>query len=309
MRAAVCERYGPPEVLRVVDVPVPTPEAREVRIAVVASAVTSSDTFIRGLRLPPAYRALARLRMGLTGPRVRVLGLVLAGEVDAVGAGVTRFRKGEAVYGFTFLRFGCNAEYACVPEDAVLAPLPAGASFVEAAAIPYGGLLGLHTVRRARVRSGQRVMVYGASGAVGTSMVQLAAHLGAHVTGVCGPSNLDLVRSLGASEVIDYTVGDVPDQVETPFDVVVDAVGRTTRKRCAGALAPGGRFFSVNQGTPRFTVDQLTELTALNEIGALRPVVDRVFPLEQIVDAHRYVETGHKRGNVVVTMGDEAHPG
>lgn len=301
MRAAVCRRYGPPEVLRLAELPVPVPRPREVCIRVRAAAVTSSDCYLRGLDLPLRYRAVARVVMGMRGPRVRVLGLVAAGQIASVGGQVTRFRVGERVYAFTGTRFGCHAEYVCVASDGVIAPAPVNASDVEAAAVPYGGLLAMHFLRRANVRSGQRVMIYGASGAVGTAAVQLATHLGAAVTGVCGPTNLELVRRLGAVEVMDYTTSDIAGRGPA-FDVVLDAVGKTSRSKVAGALAPAGRFISVNGGTPKFTAVHLAELTRLYEIGVLEPVIDRVYPLAEIIDSHRYVETGHKRGNVLVTL-------
>ena len=301
MRAAICERYGGPEVLRVVDLPTPVPRAGQVRVRVRASAVTSSDCFLRGLRLPLAYRIAARATMGLRRPRVGVLGLLAAGDVDAVGADVRNFRPGDRVYAFTGTRFRCHAEYVCVPADGVLALMPGDASYVDAAAVPYGGLMGSHFLRRAAVRPGERVLVNGASGAVGTSAVQLASHLGAVVTGVCGPTNADLVKSLGAVDVIDYTTSELGSRGAV-FDLVLDAVGKTSRAKAAAATAPGGRFVSVNNGTPKFSGNELARLTGLCEAGALRPVVDRVYPLEEIAEAHRYVETGHKRGNVIVTI-------
>lgn len=301
MRAAVCERYGPPEVLHVAERPMPAPRQHEVRIRVRASAVTSSDCVARGLHLPLAYRLAARVALGLTRPRAGVLGLLAAGDVEAVGASTTGFKPGDRVYAFTRTRFGCHAEYVCVSADSVIAAMPGNASYLDAAAVPYGGLMAQHFLRRGQLRAGERVMIYGASGAVGTSAVQLATHLGATVTGACGPSNANLVRSLGAVAVIDYTTTDVAT-LGAVFDLVLDAVGKTSKRKTAGALAPGGRFVSVNQGTPKFTHRELTELTHLYESGALRPVVDRVYSVDDIVSAHRYVEAGHKRGNVLVTF-------
>ena len=293
MRAAVCERYGPPEVVRVAERPMPVPRRHEVRIRVRASAVTSSDCSVRGMRLPLAYRLAARVALGLTRPRVGVLGLLAAGDVDAVGPGTTGFEPGDRVYAFTRTRFGCHAEYVCVPADGVIAAMPGNASYLDAAAVPYGGLMAQHFLRRGRTGPGKRVMVYGASCAVGTSAVQLATHLGATVTGVCGPTNADLVRSLGAVAVVDYTRTDVAT-LGAVFDVVLDAVGRTSRRSTAAASAPGGRFVSVNQGTPVFTQHDLVELTRLFESGALRPVVDRRSPRR------------HRRGAPVRRGGPQA---
>ncbi len=305
MKAVVCTRYGPPEVLRVEDVPMPVPRRNQVRIQVAATAVTSSDTYVRGLNLPARYRAAARLALGLTGPRRRILGMVLAGEVESAGADVTALARGDQVFGLDRHVFGTYAEYVCWPQGTVLAPMPGGLTFEEAAAIPYGGLLALHVLRRAGVRGGQRVAVYGASGAVGTSAVQLARHFGADVTGVCSGPNLELVRSLGAATVIDYTAEDFT-QNQQPYEVIFDAVGK--RKSAAAlrqarrALTPGGICISVDDGTPKLLARDLTLLKELAETNAIRPVIDRCYRLEQMAEAHRYVDGGHKKGNVVVTV-------
>ena len=235
MKAIVCARYGPPEVLRLEDVPTPVPRGNQVRIRVAATAVTSSDCYVRGLDLPARYRVAARLVLGLTGPRRRILGMVLAGEIESAGPDVTAFGAGDQVFGFDRHRFGSYAQYVCWPQDTVLTAMPRGLTFAEAAAIPYGGLLALHFLRRAGVRGGQRVAVYGASGAVGTSAVQLARHFGADVTGVCSGTNLELVRSLGAATVIDYTSADFT-QGQQPYDVIFDAVGK--RKSAAALRRP-----------------------------------------------------------------------
>ena len=232
MRAAVCTRYGPPEVLRLEDLATPVPRKNEVRIRIRATAVTSSDSYVRGLRLSPAYRMMARLALGWNGPRQPVLGMVLSGVVDSVGADVTSFEVGDRVFGFDQHLFGTYAQYVCWPEDGLLATRPANLSDEEAAAIPYGGLLALSFLRKAGVRAGQRVLVFGASGAVGTSAVQLARHLGAEVTGVCSSANVELVKSLGATRVVDYTVEDFTDGAER-YDVIFDAVGK---KKSAAAL-------------------------------------------------------------------------
>jgi NADPH:quinone reductase-like Zn-dependent oxidoreductase len=231
--------------------------------------------------------------------------MVLSGEIDAVGSGVTRFSEGEVVFGFDRHRFGTYAQYVCWPQEAVLASRPANLTSEEAAAIPYGGLLALHFLRRAEVAAGQHVLVYGASGAVGTSVVQLATTLGAHVTGVCGPSNVDLVRSLGAKRVIDYTREDFSTGSDR-YDVFVDAVGKrksaSAFRKAKLVLARGGRRISVDDGTPQLVLDELELLAELAVSGELRPVIDRVYPLEEMVEAHRYVSGGHKKGNVIVTV-------
>ena len=305
MRAAVCIRYGPPEVLQVRDVPIPAPGGNQVRIRVAATVVTSSDCYVRGLNLPPGYRVLARLALGLTGPRQPILGMVLAGQVESAGPEVTAFAAGDQVFGLDRHVFGTYAQYVCWPQDTLLAAMPAGLTYEEAAAVPYGGLLALHFLRRAGVRAGQRVLIYGASGAVGTSAVQLARHFGADVTGVCSGANLELVRSLGAAAVIDYTAEDFTRKGRE-YDVILDAVGKrksSAALRQAGrALAPGGKCVSVDDGTPRFHATDLRLLKDLAETQAVRPVIDRRYRLEQIAEAHRYVDGGHKKGNVVVTV-------
>ena len=310
MRAAVCTRYGPPEVLELREVPDPVPRADEILVRVHASAVTSSDWFIRSSvpHAPITTRVAMRLLVGITAPRQRILGLILAGEVEEVGSSVTRFSTGDRVYAFTKFHFGAYAEYTCLRESSTVAIAPADLGHAEAASIPYGGLLALHYLRKGRVGEGPTVLVYGASGGVGTSAVQLARHLGAQVAGVCGPSNVELVRSLGADPVIDYTTTSAlaPEQ---RFDLVFDAVGErktsALKESARAALTPGGRYVSVDDGRPDLPASDLEYLTGLAESGALEPVIDRRYPLEVIVEAHRYVEGEHKRGNVFITI---AHP-
>jgi len=303
VKAVVCTRYGPPEVLRVEELATPVPRKNEVRIRILATAVTSSDCYVRGLNLSPAYRLMARLALGWNAPRQPVLGMVLSGEVDAVGPDATSFKVGEPVFGFNRHRFGTYAQYVCWPEDGLLATRPANLTDDEAAAIPYGGLLALHFLRKADVRAGQRVLIYGASGAVGTSAVQLARHFGAEVTGVCSAANADLVASLGATAVIDYTAEDFTDRAER-YDLIFDAVGKrksaSALRRCRQVLAPGGACVSVDDGRPNLRREDLVLLGDLATKGEIRPVIDRTYALDNIVEAHRYVDNGHKRGNVVI---------
>lgn len=318
MKAAICTRYGPPEVLQLQDVPQPVPGKRDLLVRVHAAAVTVSETYIRSM-VPTAqlwFRVLARLAMGITKPRQPILGAVLAGEVVATGAGVRRFRAGQRVYAFTTMRMGAYAEYACVKESKIVATAPGNLTAAEAAALPYGGLMALHCLRKAGLAAGQRVFVYGASGAIGTAAVQIAKHQGAHVTAACGPTNIDLVRSLGADIVLDYTASSqssppgplsLRERGNPGYDRVIDAVGRrkTSALKVAvqTALAPGGRYVSVDDSLPRFGVRDLVRLTELAEQGALVPVIDRKFPLGQAAEAHRYVELGHKKGNVILEIG------
>ena len=305
MRAVICTWYGPPEVLRLEELETPTPQKNEVRIRIFATAVSSSDCYLRGLNLTFAYRIMARLALGWTAPRRNVLGMVLSGEVDAVGPDVRSFKAGDQVFGFNRHLFGTYAEYVCWPEDGLLATRPANLTDEEAASIPYGGLLALHFLRKAGLRAGQRVLVYGASGAVGTSAVQLARHLGAEVTGVCSTANLELVRTLGATTVVDYTREDFSDRAER-YDLIFDAVGK--RKSAAGilhchrALASGGKRLSVDDGRPKLLAEDLLLLGELAAKREIRPVIDRCYPLEELVEAHRYVDEGRKRGNVVIAV-------
>ncbi len=255
--------------------------------------------------ISPAYRLMGRLALGWNAPRQPVLGMVLSGEVDAVGPDVRSFEVGDRVFGFNQRRFGTYAQFVCWPEDGLLSTRPANLTDVEAAAIPYGGLLALHFLRKAGVRAGQRVLIYGASGAVGTSAVQLARHLGAQVTGVCSTPNLDLVTSLGATEVIDYTREDFTDG-GARHDLILDAVGKrksaVALRRCWQVLAAGGACISVDDGSPKLRREDLALLGELATKGEIRPVIDRTYVLDDIVDAHRYVDNGHKRGNVIVAV-------
>lgn len=274
-------------------------------IRIRATAVTSSDCYVRGLRLTPAYRIMARLALGWSAPRQPVLGMVLSGEVDSLGPDVRALEVGDRVFGFNRHLFGTYAQYVCWPEDGLLATPPVNLTDEEAAALPYGGLLALHCLRKADLRAGQKVLVYGASGAVGTSAVQLARHIGAEVTGVCSTANIHLVASLGASTVVDYTVEDFSDQGER-YDLILDAVGKrksaAALRRCHRVLAPGGACISVDDGRPKLRREDLVSLGELASKGEIRPVIDRIYALDHIVDAHTYVDAGHKRGNVVVTV-------
>ena len=305
MRAVICTRYGPPEVLRLDELATPAPRKNEVRIRILATAVTSSDCYVRGLNLSPAYRIMARLALGWNAPRQPVLGMVLSREVDSVGPDAKSFEVGERVFGFNRRIFGTYAQYVCWPEDGLLATRPANLTDEEAAAIPYGGLLALHFLRRAAVRAGQRVLIYGASGAVGTSAVQLARHFGAQVTGVCSTANVDLVASLGATTVIDYTSEDFADKAAR-YDLIFDAVGKrksaAALRQCRQVLAPGGAYVSVDDGTPNLRREDLVLLSELATKGEIRPVIDRTYALDDIIEAHRYVDNGHKRGNVIITL-------
>lgn len=321
MKAFVYEQYGPPEVVQLKELPRPTPGAQEVLIRIHATTVSSGDWRLRSLEVPAGFGLIIRLVAGIRRPRQPILGSELAGVVTAVGAGVRRLQVGEAVVGFSDTAMGCHAEYRCLPEGAVVAK-PRGLSFEEAAGLGFGGTTALDFFRRARLRPGEQVLINGASGAVGTAAVQLARHRGAEVTAVCSTANLELVRSLGAHHVIDYSSEDFTSAGQT-YDVIVDIAGTAPFSRCRRALRPGGRLLLVVAGLPAMLLSgwqslvsgrriiagpaavrpgDLETLRELAEAGAFRPVVGRCYPFEQMVAAHRYVDSGHKRGNVVVTL-------
>jgi NADPH:quinone reductase-like Zn-dependent oxidoreductase len=305
MKAIVCTRYGPPEVLQLQEVEKPAPKANEVLVKVHAATVTRGDVLLRGLTFSPLFWPPVRAILGLP-PRKKIPGHEFAGVIEAAGAEVSRFKPGDAVFGTTTgLTVGANAEYVCLPEawpTGVLARKPANLAYAEAAALPVGAMTALQLLRKGGIGSGQSALVNGASGSVGTYAVQLARQFGAEVTGVCSAANVELLQSLGAHKVIDYAKGDFTASSET-YDLIFDAVGKTSSSRGKRVLNPDGRFVSVASSTKESTADLLF-LKQLAEAGGLRPVIDRCFPLAQTAEAHRYVETGRKRGNVVIALDD-----
>jgi NADPH:quinone reductase-like Zn-dependent oxidoreductase len=324
MKAVVYDRYGPPDVLRLEDVERPEPKEDEVLIKVRATTVTRADVHTREANRSSgrAMMLVSRLISGVRGPRQQILGREFAGQVEAAGAAVSEFAVGDRVFGLSGLTFGAHAEFMCIRESARIAHIPAGMSFEEAAPICDGALNALMCLKQADLRKGRTVLIYGASGAIGTAGVQLARYFGADVTAVCGTKNLELVRSLGADRVIDYTKEDFTKNGQT-YDVIFDAVGKHSFKRCRGSLASGGVYLPTDgpvnillalvparkgakrvvfQLPPRQPKKDVLFLKELVEAGKYRPVIDRCYPLEDVVEATRYVETQQKTGNVVLTV-------
>lgn len=322
MRAIVCTKYGPPEVLQMKDVAKPSPRAREVLVRIHATTVTMGDFRIRSFTVPTLVWLPARLVLGITGPRQSILGIELAGIIEAVGPEVTRFATGDRIFAATLKGFGAYAEYRCLHEDGPIARMPRNLSYEEAAAVPIGARTALHYLRRARVDRGQEVLIFGASGSVGTYAVQLAKHFGARVTAVCSTANLELVRSLGADSVIDYTATDFASN-GSRYDLFFDAVGKCPFTDALKVIKAGGTYLNCTPAMPSLamlrskltgapkrvlgeappeTPEALEFVGELIAAGKLRVVVDRRYTLDQMVEAHEYVDQGHKKGNVVVSV-------
>ncbi|HEU5133661.1 MAG TPA: NAD(P)-dependent alcohol dehydrogenase [Steroidobacteraceae bacterium] len=322
MRAVVCTKYGPPEVLQLQDVTKPMPGPREVLVRIRATTVSMGDFRIRSFTVPALVWLPARLVLGIRGPRQSILGIELAGQVEAVGAQVTRFAPGDRIFAATLKGFGAYAEYRCLPENGPIATIPRTLSYEEAAAVPIGARTALHYLRRAAVVPGQEVLIFGASGSVGTYAVQLAKHFGARVTAVSSTANLELLRSLGADLVIDYTAGDF-SKTGSRYDVVFDAVGKCPFADAMNVLKAGGTYLNCTPAMPSLSMLRM-KLTGARKLilgegppetpealefvgdliaaGKLRVVVDRRYTLDQMVEAHKYVDQGHKKGNVVVSV-------
>ncbi len=322
MKAMVYDRYGPPDVLQLEEVTKPTPKDNEVLIKTHATTVTSGDWRVRSLDVPTGFGFISRLVFGVSRPRQPILGTEIAGVVESTGKNVSKFKVGDQVFAFAGASMGCYAEYKCMPENGAVAKKPTTLTYGEAAALSFGGTTALDFLRRAKLQRGERVLVNGASGGVGTAAVQLAKHFGADVTGVCSSANVALVRSLGANHVIDYTKEDFTQNGET-YDVIVDTVGTASYPRSKGSLTDRGRLLLVIADLPDMLLipwvsmtssqkviagpaperaEDLRFLADLAEAGEFKPVIDRCYPFGQIPEAHQYVGTGRKKGNVIVTL-------
>ena len=304
MKAAIYEEYGPPKVVTIREVEKPTPKPNEILIKIHATTLHRGDTRMRSFDVPGSVfeKLMGRLILGITGPRRKILGMELAGEIESTGKNVTRFKEGDQVFASTYsgFRFGAHAEYICLPEDGMVALKPLNMTFMEAAPVPSSGMAALVYLRdTGKIQSGEKVLINGASGSLGTYGVQIAKYYGAEVTGVCSTDNIEMVRSLGADKVIDYTKEDFTKGDER-YDLVFDAVSKSSKNRCQRALTPNGRYIRTTGPNPK--LEDLLILKEIIEEGKMKTVIDRLYPLDAIVEAHRYVEKGHKKGNVVITL-------
>jgi NADPH:quinone reductase-like Zn-dependent oxidoreductase len=322
MKAVVCTKYGPPDVLQLEEIEKPSPKDNEVLIRIQATTVTAGDCGLRSLKFPPLYRLLVRVGFGLRRPRNKILGQELAGEIEAVGNAVGRFKKGDQIFAWTGLHLGGYAEYTCLPESAVMTIKPVSMTYDEAACLSVGGLEAWRLLRKGNLQSGEKVLINGAGGSIGTFAVQIAKYFGAEVTGVDSIGKLDMLRSIGADHVVDYKKEDFTKNGQV-YDVIFDVIGKSSFSRSMGSLKQNGRYLLGNPGLLQMirgrwvswrsskkvifgasgqSMKDLLSLKDLVETRKIRSVIDRRYSLEQMVEAHRYVDTGEKKGNVVITV-------